>query len=55
VKKNEKAFSKPGNSEAVKEKMNIFDYINIQMLCVTKESINKTNSNGGAGEILQSK
>lgn len=43
-------FLKPGNLEAMKEKMDIFDCINIQLFCVTKDTINKTNSNGGAEE-----
>lgn len=43
-------FLEPGNSEATKEKMDIFDSINIQLFCVTKDTINKINSDGGAEE-----
>lgn len=42
----------PGNSEALKEKMNIFDYVNMKMFCVTKGIINKASSNGEAGKIF---
>jgi hypothetical protein len=43
---------KPGNSEAMRAKMDLFDCVNIQLFCVTKDTINKANSNGGAEKIF---
>lgn len=49
---NGETLTKPGNSEAMKEKMDIFDCTNSQVLGVTKDTINKANSNNGAGKIF---
>lgn len=43
---------KPRNSEAMREKMDLLGCVNIQLFCVTKDTINKTNSNGGAEKIF---
>lgn len=44
--------TKPANTEARKEKMDIFDYVNIKMFCVTKDTINTASSSDGAGKIF---
>lgn len=52
VRRKREILTKPGNTEARKEKTDEFDSAGIKMFCVTKDTINTAGSRNGAGKIF---